>query len=84
MPQADDARLAEGPQAVAWSALPFQPAYRDQAQNDRRLVKKYGEMAGIPEKFCHAHIFKHSCATHLFDKGFHVEQVQDWLGHVNR
>jgi integrase/recombinase XerD len=47
------------------------------------LVKKYGEMAGIDQKFCHAHIFKHTCATHLFDKGFHVEQVQDWLGHVN-
>src|ERR1022692_2925644 len=47
------------------------------------LVKQYGAMAGIEPKFCHAHIFKHSCATHLFDKGFHVEQVQDWLGPVN-
>ena len=47
------------------------------------LVKQYGEMACIEPKFCHAHIFKHTCATHLFDKGFHVEQVQDWLGHVN-
>ena len=47
------------------------------------LVKKYGEMACIEPEFCHAHIFKHTCATHLFDKGFHVEQVQDWLGHVN-
>jgi integrase len=47
------------------------------------LMKKYGEMAAIPPKFRHAHIFKHTCATHLLDKGFHVEQVQDWLGHVN-
>jgi integrase len=34
-------------------------------------------------KVRHAHIFKHTCATHLFDKGFGIEQVQDWLGHVN-
>lgn len=47
------------------------------------LVQTYGEMAAIPEKFRHAHIFKHTCATHLFDKGFGIEQVQDWLGHVN-
>lgn len=47
------------------------------------LVKKYGAMAGIEPKFCHAHIFKHTCATHLLDKGFAVERVQDWLGHVN-
>jgi type 1 fimbriae regulatory protein FimB len=47
------------------------------------LVKHYGEIAGIPEKFRHAHIFKHTCATHLFDRGFGIEQVQDWLGHVN-
>ena len=47
------------------------------------LVKKYGEMADIPIAFRHAHIFKHTCATHLFDKGFGIEQVQDWLRHVN-
>jgi integrase/recombinase XerD len=47
------------------------------------LVQNYGEMADIPLKFRHAHIFKHTCATHLFDKGFGIEQVQDWLGHVN-
>jgi hypothetical protein len=27
------------------------------------LVKKYGEMAGIPEKFRHPHTFKHYAAS---------------------
>ena len=40
-------------------------------------------MAGLPAKLRHFHILKHSCATHLLDKGFNIEQVQDWLGHVN-
>ena len=48
-----------------------------------KLMKKYGAMAGLPAKLRHFHIFKHSCATHLLDKGFNIEQVQDWLGHVN-
>ena len=47
------------------------------------LVKEYGGIAGIPEQFRHAHIFKHTCCTHLFDRGFGIEQVQDWVGHVN-
>ena len=47
------------------------------------LVRRYGEVADIPLQFRHAHIFKHTCATHLFDKGFGIEQVQDWMRHVN-
>lgn len=47
------------------------------------LMKKYGEEAGIPEKLRHFHVLKHTCATHLLSKGFHVEQVQDWIGHAN-
>lgn len=48
-----------------------------------KLMKKYGKLAGIPPNLRHFHTLKHSCATHLFSKGFHVEQVQDWIGHVN-
>lgn len=47
------------------------------------LMKQYGEAAGIPENLRHWHILKHSCATHLFERGFGAEQVQDWLGHAN-
>jgi site-specific recombinase XerD len=47
------------------------------------LMKKYGEAAGIPKVLRHFHILKHSCVTHLLSKGFHVDQVQDWVGHAN-
>ena len=47
------------------------------------LMKRYGAAAGIPPDLRHFHILKHSCATHLLDKGYAVERVQDWLGHVN-
>jgi integrase len=47
------------------------------------LMKQYGEGASIPEKLRHFHVLKHSCATHLLSKGFHLEQVQDWIGHAN-
>lgn len=47
------------------------------------LIKQYGAAAGIPPKLRHFHVLKHSCATHLLSKGYHVEQVQDWIGHAN-
>ncbi len=47
------------------------------------LMKQYGAVAMIPQKLRHFHTLKHSCATHLLSKGFHVEQVQDWIGHAN-
>jgi hypothetical protein len=48
-----------------------------------KLMKHYGALAEIPEKCRHFHVLKHSCATHLLAKGYHVEQVQDWIGHAN-
>jgi integrase len=47
------------------------------------LMKQYGAAAQIPAALRHFHVLKHSCATHLLSKGFHVEQVQDWIGHAN-
>ena len=47
------------------------------------LMKKYGAAAGLPEDLRHMHTLKHTCATHLMDRGFNVEQVQDWIGHAN-
>ena len=47
------------------------------------MMKRYAEMAGIPAELQHFHILKHTCATHLMDKGFGIERVQDWLGHVS-
>jgi integrase len=47
------------------------------------LMKAYGKAAKIPRALCHFHVLKHSCATHLLARGFHVEQVQDWIGHAD-
>ena len=47
------------------------------------LMKRYGRLAGLPADLCHMHSLKHTCATHLLDKGFGIEQVQDWVGHAN-
>lgn len=53
---------------------------------DRRtiwqLMGRYGRLAGLPDRLCHPHSLKHSCCTHLLEKGFGIEQVQDWVGHA--
>ena len=45
-------------------------------------LRKIGEKAGI-EKKLHAHVFRHTCATHLLDNGAHIREVQEKLRHVN-
>jgi type 1 fimbriae regulatory protein FimB len=47
------------------------------------LIKKYGAAAGIPAERRHMHVLKHSCGTHLLERGEPLEDVQDHLGHVN-
>ena len=47
------------------------------------LVKHYGAAARWPAKLRHCHSFKHACCSHLLNKGFRLEQVQDWVGHAN-
>ena len=47
------------------------------------LFKQYGEAAGLPREKCHMHSLKHSCGTHLLNRGESIEDVKDHLGHVN-
>jgi len=44
------------------------------------LMRKYGELAGIPPHLRHFHTLKHSIGTHLLGK-LGIQEVQDWLGH---
>jgi len=43
-----------------------------------RLARSYGELAGIQ---VHPHMFKHSCGTHLAERGEDLLDIQDQLGH---
>jgi site-specific recombinase XerD len=47
------------------------------------LIKRYGRLAGLPPELCHMHVLKHSCGTHLLNRGESIEDVQDHLGHVS-
>ena len=39
------------------------------------LTRKYGQAARIPLDKCHPHAFKHSCGTHLLNRGEAIEDV---------
>jgi len=45
------------------------------------LVKRYAAAAGICREKAHMHALKHSCGTHLAERGETLEAIQDWLGH---
>lgn len=47
-----------------------------------RLMKKYGEVAGISVKV-HPHMLRHACGYALADQGVDTRLIQDYLGHRN-
>jgi len=48
-----------------------------------QLLKYYAKKAGI-KKNIHAHLLRHSFATHLLDAGTDMAIIQDLLGHANQ
>ncbi len=46
-----------------------------------QLMKEYCAAAGIRPEKAHCHALKHSCGTHLSERGASPQEIQDWLGH---
>jgi integrase len=46
-----------------------------------QLMKDYCRAAGIRKEKAHMHALKHSCGTHLAERGNAPDTIQDWLGH---
>lgn len=46
-----------------------------------QLMKRYCQLAGIRPEKAHMHALKHSCGTHLAERGAEPAVIQDWLGH---
>lgn len=47
-----------------------------------RLVRKYGEVAGLDVP-THPHMLRHACGFKLADNGLDTRLIQDYLGHRN-
>lgn len=56
--------------------------WRLTSRSVERLVKKYAKAIGLSDKIT-PHTFRHSCATHLLDRGADLRAVQEILGHAN-
>lgn len=46
-----------------------------------KLMKGYCALAAIRPEKAHMHALKHSCGTHLRERGESADVIQDWLGH---
>lgn len=46
-----------------------------------QLMGDYCAKAGIHPSKAHMHALKHSCGTHLAERGASPDEIQDWLGH---
>lgn len=58
----------------------FDVQYSDRSIN--QFLKKYAAQAGI-KKNIHAHLLRHSFATHLLENGTDIRLIQKLLGHAN-
>jgi len=50
------------------------------ARTFQRKMHLYGELAGLPELYCHPHTLKHSILTHLLQT-MDLKEIQDRSGH---
>jgi len=46
------------------------------------IVRRYGDRVGLGDRLT-PHVLRHSCATHMLDRGADIRVVQDLLGHAS-
>jgi integrase/recombinase XerD len=47
-----------------------------------QIVRRHGERAGLGDRLS-PHVLRHSCATHMLDRGADIRYVQELLGHAS-
>lgn len=64
--------------------MPLFPSERKtgiSANRVHQLMKRYGELAGLPADLRHFHVLKHSIGTHMAHGRYTPQEIKDWLGH---
>jgi len=67
--------------ALCRATPPKQRLFPISARTFQRRMHYYGELAGLPELYCHPHTLKHSVLTYLSDR-MPLDKLQDRSGHV--
>jgi len=47
-----------------------------------QIVRRYGRRSGLGDELS-PHVLRHSCATHMLDRGADIRVVQELLGHAS-
>jgi integrase len=67
--------------ALCRNTRPKQKLFPICSRTFQRRMHYYGELAGLPELYCHPHTLKHSVLTYLSDR-MPLDKLQDRSGHV--